>query len=70
MRRSSPNSAARFNVRRGQELVTRADIVYVAATDGLHCPLPAPLQRLPPYGRSTPEPILYELEADVLAESK
>ena len=53
--------AARFNVRRGQELVTRADIVYVAATDGLHCPLPAPLQRLPPYGRSTPEPILYEL---------
>ena len=53
--------AARFDVRRHQELVTTAHIIYVAVIDGVRCPLPAPLQRLPAARRSTPEPILDEL---------
>lgn len=53
--------AARFEVRRDQELLTTADITYVAVIDGQRCALPAPLQRLPGHRRSTPEPILDEL---------
>jgi YbgC/YbaW family acyl-CoA thioester hydrolase len=40
--------AARFEMRRDEDLLATADVTYVAVHDGRRCPLPGPLRHLPP----------------------
>jgi acyl-CoA thioester hydrolase len=59
--------AARFEVRRDEDLLATADVTYVAIHDGRRCALPGPLRRLAPQRSSAGVRILEELhEAQAL----
>ena len=59
--------AARFEVRRGEDLLVTADLTYVAVHEGRRCPLPGPLRHLAPQRSSPGVGILEELhEAQAL----
>jgi YbgC/YbaW family acyl-CoA thioester hydrolase len=53
--------AARFEVRRDDDVLATADVTYVAVHDGRRCPLPGPLRRLAPRASSAGAQILAEL---------